>query len=1550
MSQQWLYDYCNSTLWDPLLLNASFPSFTPCFQDTVLVWVPSAFLIVFSIYHFLYLRSSSKTPIKWSKLHISKVITTFSLLVLVMVQLFYRVYQTDQNAVTYTISSYVTPSIIAYVLGLSIVMLIYSRKKGQVSSGVLFLFWLLLLVCAIVPFTASIRSVSQTNSDAFEYVTTFIYFALIVIIFCLNVFAEPKYKPKEYCPESYASFLSKLFFNWFNPLILLGYKKTLESNDLWKLNEIDESKNVGPTLLQYWNEELGKSRKSMEKHPPHGYVNEAMEEHNSVEDEKSKLDYIHARYKPSLTKAFGKQFWKTFLFSVFFKLINDVIQFVSPILLSAMIDFTVDLSMPLWQGYVFAAAMYVVAIIKAVALQQYFQKCTVIGMRLRTALVSIIYEKALLLSNAARQESTVGEIVNLMSTDAQRLMDLMTYINIVWSGPLQIILALVFLWQVLGIAVLAGLAIMIIVIPINGVIIKNMRKISTENMKYKDKRIKLMNEILNGIKVLKLYAWEPSFEEQVLIIRKIELNLSRRMAYLKAISSFLWTCSPFIVSLTSFGVYLAIDPNNVLDSQTAFVSLSLFNILQFPLTMLPVVVTSIIQAQVSIKRITKYLLSSEINPDAVDRNPHTDDQVTIKKGTFSWDHSSDPVLNEISLAVKPGQLVAIVGHVGSGKSSLISALLGEMDKRNGYVGVKGSVAYVPQQAWIQNATLKENIIFGKSSVSGHNIVTTSFSKHHEPLDEVEFYEKIVKATALGPDLEILQAGDQTEIGEKGINLSGGQKQRVSLARAVFNDADVYFLDDPLSAVDSHIGKHIFEKVIGKRGLLKNKTRLLVTHGVQYLPHVDCIIVLEGGHISEVGTYDELMKRGEDFSKFLDEYATKQDDQEEEMEIVDDDDLSSVPSTSDDVSLEINNNNQVTDEIIKDDLRNSIRKRHSMRRSIRRNGTISKTKSEKFSKEMEKQKDSNKGGKLTEKETSQIGSVRFGVFFIYLKAMGLILCFIILAVEIFYQASKIGASMWLSDWSADADVLPLNESRAQTDVRLGVYGALGFCQALFIFMDALLMAMSCIHATKLIHINVLTNILRAPIRFFDTTPIGRIINRFSKDVYTLDELLPYSLRSWTGCMWNCVGIIVVIMYSTVEFGIVIVPIGILYLVAQRFYVRTSRQLKRLESVTRSPIYSHFSETLSGVSSIRAYQHQRRFILDSESKVDFNQRCYYPNIISNRWLAIRLDVIGNAIVFFAALFAVLSRGTISGGLAGLSLSYALQITSMLNWLVRQTSETEIHIVAVERLKEYADEEKEADWEIHETVPPSKWPMKGEIRFEKYSTRYREGLDLVLRNISCDIRPGEKVGIVGRTGAGKSSLTLALFRLIEPAGGRILIDDVDISTIGLHNLRRKLTIIPQDPVLFSGSLRMNLDPFDLYSDDEIWDSLHHAHLKDFVSELPDKLEHLCAEGGDNLSVGQRQLVCLARALLRKTKVLVLDEATAAVDLKTDDLIQQTIRTQFRECTVVTIAHRLNTIMDYDRIMVLDAGELKEFEAPAQLIKQQSIFYGMAKDAGLV
>ncbi|KAL8573178.1 hypothetical protein ACOMHN_036163 [Nucella lapillus] len=504
--------------------------------------------------------------------------------------------------------------------------------------------------------------------------------------------------------------------------------------------------------------------------------------------------------------------------------------------------------------------------------------------------------------------------------------------------------------------------------------------------------------------------------------------------------------------------------------------------------------------------------------------------------------------------------------------------------------------------------------------------------------------------------------------------------------------------------------------------------------------------------------------------------------------------------------------------------------------------------------------------------------------------------------------------------------------------------------MFIWLAILLKDFGARIASGKLHTNLLTNVFHLPMMFFDTTPIGRVVNRFSKDVDCIDVTIPSNLEMFIGCLMKVVATIVVVSIITPLVLTAVVPLAVVYFLIQRFYVATSRQLKRLESTSRSPIYSHFGETITGASTIRAFQQEDLFIQQSETRVDENQVCYYPSIVSNRWLAIRLEFVGNCIIFFASLFAVVGRENLSPGTVGLSVSYAMNVTQTLNWMVRMTCELETNVVAVERVKEYTETPTEADWEIPGNKPEAAWPQNGVIKFKDYQTRYREGLDLVLRGISCSVNPGEKIGIVGRTGAGKSSLTLALFRIIEAAGGEITIDDINISDIGLHDLRSKLTIIPQDPVVFSGTLRMNLDPFDSHSDENLWQALDHAHLKAFVQGLTAGLHHLCTEGGENLSVGQRQLLCLARALLRKTKVLILDEATAAVDLETDDLIQATIRTEFADCTVLTIAHRLHTIMDYTRIMVLDAGQIAEFDDPQTLLQNpDSIFYGMAKDAGL-
>ncbi|KAG8549737.1 hypothetical protein GDO81_019822 [Engystomops pustulosus] len=598
---------------------------------------------------------------------------------------------------------------------------------------------------------------------------------------------------------------------------------------------------------------------------------------------------------------------------------------------------------------------------------------------------------------------------------------------------------------------------------------------------------------------------------------------------------------------------------------------------------------------------------------------------------------------------------------------------------------------------------------------------------------------------------------------------------------------------------------------------------------------------------------------------------------------------------------------------------------------------------------EDKKKTAKGQQLIEKETVETGKVKFSLYVKYLRAIGWSYSIWILAAYVLQNAAFVGQNIWLSEWTSDA-VTYFNETypASQRDMRLGVFGAMGVAQGIFVFLGAFLVAAGTVRASRLLHTQLLRNILHVPMEFFDTTPTGRIVNRFAKDIFTVDETIPMSFRSWIACILGVISTLFMICFATPIFAAVIVPLAILYYFIQRFYVTTSRQLRRLDSVTRSPIYSHFGETVSGLSVIRAYGHQQRFLQHNEDTLDINQKSVYSWIVSNRWLAIRLEFVGNLIVFFAALFAVLARGTVDGGTVGLSISSALNITQTLNWLVRMTSELETNIVAVERVDEYIKAENEAEW-VTQKRPPQDWPDRGVVQFVDYKARYRSELDLVLHGISCTVDSMEKVGIVGRTGAGKSSLTNCLFRIIEAAGGKIVIDGLDISTIGLHDLRNKLTIIPQDPVLFSGTLRMNLDPFDQYTDEEIWKALELSHLKTYVAELQEKLFYEVSEGGENLSVGQRQLVCLARALLRKSKILILDEATAAVDLETDNLIQRTIRSEFADCTVLTIAHRLHTIMASEPwVLVLDSGKIIEYGNPGRSSEKARALLLFGRDAG--
>ncbi|XP_026679570.1 multidrug resistance-associated protein 1, partial [Diaphorina citri] len=887
---------------------------------------------------------------------------TLVLLIISLSDTIYGLFIGEGYAVTYT-----SPAIKFVTFLLLGALILLNRTRGLRTSGCIFLFVSLLALCGAPQYRTELTaSLTRGFTIDYSFVSYMVYYPCVISLLILNFFADAAPTFSEYpvtenpSPEYRASFPSKLIFAWFDRMAWLGYRKPLENKDLWNLNHEDTSKEIVPLFDKHWNESLRKAARSQQTTP--GTQAAYLKNSSNIDiaangstrppQDTSKKPPAQASIVGALCKTFGP----TFLFGSSLKLIQDLLTFVSPQILSWLIEFVNEPNAPLWKGYFYAILLLVTSVVQTLLLSTYFDRMFRVGMRMRSALISTIYRKALTISNNARKETTVGEIVNLMSVDAQR-MDITPYLNMLWSAPLQIGLALYFLWGILGPSVLAGLAVMVILIPVNGYVATRIRNLQIKQMKSKDARVKLMNEVLSGIKVLKLYAWELSFQEQILKIRSKEIKVLKEAAYLNAATSFIWSCAPFLVSLVSFAVYLLSDDSHVLDAQIAFVSLSLFNILRFPLSMLPMLISQLVQASVSVKRINSFMNQEDLDPNAVTHDPDEKDPLVIENGTFTWERNTEgegaespPTLQNINMRVREGTLVAIVGSVGAGKSSLVSALCGEMDKISGRVNTKGSIAFVPQQAWIQNATLRDNIVFGKTHVPRR-------------------YNKVIDACALTPDFEMLPAGDSTEIGEKGINLSGGQKQRVSLARAVYNDADMYFLDDPLSAVDSHVGKHIFDNVIGPKGILKNK-------------------------------------------------------------------------------------------------------------------------------------------------------VKWQVYLHYLKSIGLPLSMAAILLNIAFQGFAIGSNIWLSVWSEDkSTIVNGTQDVGKRDLYLGVYGALGLGQVLSVLTSSICVAEGSLLASSVLHEFLLTRVFSAVIQFFDTTPQGRIISRFSKDVDILDNAIPFCIKSWLLCLFG-----------------------------------------------------------------------------------------------------------------------------------------------------------------------------------------------------------------------------------------------------------------------------------------------------------------------------------------------------------------------------------------------------------------------------------------------
>ncbi|XP_010843445.1 PREDICTED: multidrug resistance-associated protein 1-like isoform X2 [Bison bison bison] len=1211
-------------------------------------------------------------------------------------------------------------------------------------------------------------------------------------------------------PEKSASFFSKMTYSWFSRIIILGYKKPLEREDLFELNEGDSSYIVCPIFEKQWRKEVLRTQ-------------ERQQVKSSFHKE------AHTR-KPSLLRAL----WNTFKFALIqvalFKVLADVLSFTSPLIMKQMILFCEQRPDFGWSGYGYALALFVVVFLQTLILQQYQRFKMLTSAKIKTAVIGLIYKKALLLSNVSRKQFSTGEIINLMATDTQQLMDLMTNINLLWSAPFQILMAVSLLWQELGPAVLAGVAVLVFVIPMNALVANRMKKLKKNQRKNKDKQIKLLNEILHGIKILKLYAWEPSYKKKIIEIREQELKVQKSAGYLAVFSMLTLTCIPFLT-------------------------------------------------RISLVHLEDFLNTEELLPHSIEANYIGDHAIGFINASFSWDKTGIPVLKDLNIKIPEGALVAVVGQVGSGKSSVLSAILGEMEKLKGIVQRKGSVAYVSQQAWIQNCILQENILFGS-------------------VMQKQLYERVLEACALLPDLEQLPNGDQTEIGEKGVNISGGQKHRVCLARAVYSGADIYLLDDPLSAVDVHVAKQLFEKVIGSSGMLRNKTRILVTHNLTLLPQMDLIVVMESGRVAQMGTYQEILAKTKNLTNLLQAFSEQE-----------------TAHALKQVSV-INSRTVLKDQILVQNDRPLLDQRKQF--SVR-------------------------------KEKIPVGGVKFSVILKYLHAFSWLWVWLNVATCLGQNLVGTGQNLWLSTWAKEAKhVNDFTEWKQIRSKKLSIYGLLGLMQGLFVCSGAYVVTRGSLAASRVLHAQLLDNVLHLPLQFFETNPIGQVINRFTKDMFIIDMRFHYYIRTWVNCTLDVIGTVLVIVGALPLFILGVIPLVFLYFTIQRYYMASSRQIRRLAGASHSPVISHFCETLLGVSTIRAFGHEQRFIQQNKEVVNENLVCFYNNVISNRWLSVRLEFLGNLMVFFTAVLTVLAGNSIDSAIVGLSISYALNITQTLNFWVRKACEIEANAVSIERVCEYETMDKEAPW-ITSKRPPSQWPSKGIVEFVDYRARYRDDLGLALQDITFQTHGEEKIGIVGRTGAGKSTLSNCLFRIVEGSGGKIIIDGIDISTIGLHDLRGKLNIIPQDPVLFSGTLQMNLDPLDKYPDHELWEVLELCHLKEFVQSLPKKLLHEISEGGENLSVGQRQLVCLARALLRKTKILILDEATASIDFETDNLVQTTVRKEFSDCTILTIAHRLHSIIDSDRVLVLDSGRITEFETPQNLIHKRGLFFDMLTEAGI-
>ncbi|TDH69137.1 hypothetical protein CCR75_003189 [Bremia lactucae] len=1306
-----------------------------------------------------------------------------------------------------------------------------------------------------------------------------------------NSFRVPLHSHHE-PPSLRANFLSRITFSWLGQWSLQGAARPLESQDLWPLALEDDATQVANSLRDAVFDARNTSR---------------------------------SLWIPIL-RVFGSNMY----IAGGCKLAGDCFGFVGPICINALIKYVDDPNAAMfvssYYGYILSGLLFIASVLQSLCLHQHHHLVIREAIRVRSALTMLVYEQTLQLSSQDKNKSTLGSghIMNLATIDANRILELFYVIHYSWAAPVQLIIGLSLLLQYLGIASFAGVFMMVILLPTSAALSSRAALISKRMLQCTDKRLKFLTEIFQHIRVIKFYAWESEMLDQVHSIRTQELQYLKQTILWNVCGKVFLQAGPVLVSVGTFAAYSYIQ-TEPLTPDKAFTAITLFSIFRLPLTLLPQVFSLLFQANVSIHRLESFLYRKSHVNVATLLSP-TNRSYEIRHATFKWlkrneekkakkstktnDNQVDDStpLSNVTISIPKGKLTLVVGAVGSGKSTLLATVLRELQPAYGTVQMPSiKVSYAAQTPYLTHASVQENILFG--------------AKLNTPR-----LHRVIQSCELEHELIQLPNGVHTEIGENGVTLSGGQKQRLSIARAVYrNDQNLYVLDDVFSALDAQVATRVFNQCFNDstNGLLADSTRILSTHSLQFAPMADWIIVMDNMRVAEMGTFQELMLLNGLFATMMQSHQHT--------------DKSNVETTK-------STCNSAFSQIIQDSLTVSDQEKTCMEH---RSGLI-------------------------QNEDKVDGKVAWRVYLSYLMSCGSITTIGTLALLIAMQMSSVSTDLWLTKWT----------SRQPTGVALSfylsIYAYLGLSTIVLGFVGDLYGRFAGLRASKRIHYNLLRHVMKGTMRFFDTTPVGRILNRFSNDINIIGSYSNQKLNSTIlqlSIMLLALGSMLAIQSFTAPILLLLfVPVLMCYTAYQQYYGKTCRELQRFDNISKSPVYTHLTETLSGLVTIRTFHMVQQHVNIQAKKINENTKAFLLLNLCNRWLGVRLEFLGAGITFAVAYFVCRDRAMLSSAMAGLLLSYSQNMTSLLNWIIRMEIDMENMMNSVERTDEYCRVETEpvtlvAQYYDRYTITKSRplqvrphWPEQGKIEFSNVCVRYDPLSPPVLRNLSFTIHGGEKIGICGRTGAGKSSLLMALFRMVPiqlKGGGEIFIDEVSTTAVSLTELRSRIAIIPQDPVLFAASVRFNLDPTRQATDKTLWQALRKARLETFIQGLHGGLDAEILESGDNLSVGERQLFCLARAILRNSKILCLDEATASMDHSTGmknfltcdffyKLIQASIRSNFADTTVLTIAHRVETILDYEKVLVLKQGRIAEFGSPLELLSiKQGEFAGMLQNS---